>query len=112
MAPAEIEGILLSHPEIVDCAVVGVPDLQRKGTTENVRAYVVLKEGGALKTMDEQTAKAAIVAWYEPQVLGYKRLRGGIRFIDQVPKSPAGKILRRLLRDEIASESAAEQSKL
>ncbi|ORY83158.1 hypothetical protein BCR37DRAFT_346574 [Protomyces lactucae-debilis] len=113
VAPAEVEGILLSHADIVDCAVVGVPDRRKQGTSEKVRAYIVLRPGSDLKQMDPELCKRKIKAWYNPQVMGYKRLVGGIRFVDAIEKSPSGKILRRLLRDQIALEEAAKaQAKL
>jgi len=50
-----------------------------------------------------------IVKWMEGEVAPAKRLRGGVRFVDQVPKSPSGKILRRLLRDQVKKQEEDEK---
>lgn len=109
MAPAEIEGLLLTHPDIVDCAVVGVPDPIKKETSELVRAYIVLRPGSVLDQNKPEEAIALIQIWYNPQVAGYKRLTGGIHFVQEVPKSPSGKILRQQLRNQIAAEQSVHR---
>ena len=88
VAPAELEGLLLQHPDIADSAVIGVPD-ERSG--ELPIAFVVKKAGE--RSVDE----AAIKAWLKPKVAEYK-LPAAIIFIDSVPKSTSGKILRRELK--------------
>ncbi|KAI8904666.1 hypothetical protein EDD86DRAFT_194625 [Gorgonomyces haynaldii] len=88
--PAELEAKLLAHPKVSDCAVIGVPD-ERAG--ELPRAFVVLKAGEELTEQEVQDFIAS-------QVAEYKRLRGGVRFIASIPKSAAGKILRRMLKTE------------
>ncbi|KAI9474120.1 MAG: hypothetical protein EXX96DRAFT_529259 [Benjaminiella poitrasii] len=90
--PAELEGILLKSPIISDCAVVGVYDTAQ--ATEIPRAYVVLKD--AIEPSN-QLAKE-IMKFVAGQVIPYKQIRS-IRFVDTIPKSPSGKILRRLLRN-------------
>ncbi|KAJ9645322.1 hypothetical protein H2199_003328 [Coniosporium tulheliwenetii] len=110
--PAELEGLLLSHPSIEDVAVVGVYD--KAQATEVPRAYVVLAKGveGSKKTEEE------IVAWVRGKVAGHKRLRGGVRFVNEIPKSVSGKILRRVLKmrvkeeEENAGVAAGEKAKL
>ncbi|GAM19056.1 hypothetical protein SAMD00019534_022310 [Acytostelium subglobosum LB1] len=86
--PAELEGVLLRHESILDCAVMGVPDEE---AGELPIAFVVLRPNST-------TTEEHIHEWFNPQVAYYKKLRGGIRFIEQVPKSAAGKILRKDLR--------------
>ena len=86
--PAELEALLLSHPAVADAAVVGRPDEE---AGEIPIAYVVLKTGQTV-TADE------VKAFVADQVAHYKRL-GEVNFIDAIPKSASGKILRRLLRD-------------
>ena len=84
VAPAELEGILLTHPAISDAAVVPSPDDE---AGEVPKAYVVLK-GEA--TPDE------IMAYVAARVAPHKKIRS-VELIDKIPKSPSGKILRRLL---------------
>ncbi|KAM0413600.1 hypothetical protein ACHAPT_013624 [Fusarium lateritium] len=94
VAPAELEAHLLSHPLVSDCAVIQVPDL-RAG--EVPKAFVVKAAEAKGKSDDEVTQ--SINKFVEEHKAKHKWLKGGIEFIDIVPKSPSGKILRRLLRD-------------
>jgi 4-coumarate--CoA ligase len=96
--PAELEGILIGHEDIDDVAVIGVYNEEQ--ATEVPRAYIVPKkgvEGGKAKEKE-------IVEWLGKKVASHKRLRGGIRFVDGVPKSASGKILRRLLKEQALKE--------
>ncbi|KAF4338464.1 hypothetical protein FBEOM_7609 [Fusarium beomiforme] len=94
VAPAELEAHLLSHPLVDDCAVIQVPD-DRAG--EVPKAFVV-KAPDAKGKSDEEVIKS-INKHVEEHKARHKWLKGGIEFIDVIPKSPSGKILRRLLRD-------------
>jgi 4-coumarate--CoA ligase len=85
--PAELEALLLSHPRIADAAVVGMPDEE---AGEIPKAFVVTAPGQAV-TADE------VVAFVAEQVAPYKKVRA-VEFIDAVPKSASGKILRKDLR--------------
>jgi acyl-CoA synthetase (AMP-forming)/AMP-acid ligase II len=87
--PAELEALLLTHPDVADAAVIGLPDDE---AGEIPVAYVVLKPGASATDEDVQSFVAGKVAHY-------KQLRR-ITFIDAVPKSASGKILRRVLRDQ------------
>ncbi|KAI1091934.1 acetyl-CoA synthetase-like protein [Rostrohypoxylon terebratum] len=93
VAPAELEDVLLDNKGIVDVAVVGVTI----NGEELPRAYVVANP--AVKQTEQEIAK-----WMESRVTKYKWLRGGVKFIDAIPKNPSGKILRRVLRDQAAKE--------
>ncbi|KIX00172.1 uncharacterized protein Z518_10309 [Rhinocladiella mackenziei CBS 650.93] len=108
VAPAQLEGLLLAHPAVNDVAVIGVYNEQR--ATELPRAYIVPTKGyiGDHKLEDE------VSNWLNKKVAPYKRLRGGIRFVDEIPKSTAGKVLRRVLAEEARREEAqqAGRSKL
>lgn len=95
VAPAELEGLIIGHQDVTDACVLGVYEPSQ--VTELPRAYVVLKPG---VEGSEDKAKE-IAAWLATKVAPHKKLRGGVHFIDVVPKSPSGKILRRLLRDRI-----------
>ncbi|TGZ76758.1 acetyl-CoA synthetase-like protein [Ascodesmis nigricans] len=89
--PAELEGKLAAHPKIADVGVVGVYD--ESIASEVPRAYIVLTPG-----VKEEGMEKEIVDWIAERVAHYKRLRGGVRFVEAIPKSPSGKILRRLIK--------------
>lgn len=104
--PAELEGVLMSHDKVNDVAVLGV---QRDDlATEVPIAYVVPRPGTAT---DPQLEKE-IVDFVASKVANHKRLRGGVKFVDEIPKSAAGKILRRVLRDRYTQEEKRRASKL
>lgn len=87
MSPSEVEDVLLQHPGVTDAAVVGVPD-SREG--ELPRAYIV-KNGDGI-TEEE------IHNYLKPRLADFKQLKGGIRFMDALPKLPTGKTLHKELR--------------
>ncbi|KIX05989.1 uncharacterized protein Z518_03963 [Rhinocladiella mackenziei CBS 650.93] len=105
VAPAELEGKLMDHPRINDVAVIGVYDEEQH--TEVPRAYVVASQGH-----DSEKGAEEIVQWLADKVASHKRLRGGVRFVDQIPKSAAGKILRRMLKDKAKEEEKSAKAKL
>jgi acyl-CoA synthetase (AMP-forming)/AMP-acid ligase II len=84
VAPAELEAILLSHPAVADAAVVGSPDEE---TGEVPKAFVMLQA---------ETSADDLLAFVAALVAPYKKIRR-IEFVDGIPKSPSGKILRRVL---------------
>ena len=96
VAPAELEAHLLSHPAVADCAVIPVPD-DKAG--EVPKAFIVKSNSVGLEEGDA-SVKRAIAKHVEQHKSRHKWLKGGIEFIDVIPKSPSGKILRRLLRDK------------
>ncbi|KAI1278960.1 hypothetical protein F5Y07DRAFT_397463 [Xylaria sp. FL0933] len=107
VAPAELEAHLLTHPAVNDCTVIPVPD---EGSGEVPKAFVVRSASVAGKS-DEEVARE-ICKHVEEHKARYKWLKGGVEFIDVVPKSPSGKILRRLLKDKEREARRAESAKL
>ncbi|OEU13519.1 acetyl-CoA synthetase-like protein [Fragilariopsis cylindrus CCMP1102] len=109
VAPAELEELILGHDDVNDVAVIQIPD---EASGELPRAYIVLKaeekEEGSTDHDDdkeqEEKLKKCIYEWVKERVAPYKRLDGGIVFVDSIPKSASGKILRRILRDELAEQ--------
>jgi 4-coumarate--CoA ligase len=89
VAPAELEALLLTHPAVADAAVVGKLDEE---AGELPIGFVVLRPGAEVTEDD-------VAAFIAGQVATYKQLRE-VHFIDAVPKSASGKILRRMLRDQ------------
>ncbi|KAK9872489.1 hypothetical protein WA026_017957 [Henosepilachna vigintioctopunctata] len=88
VAPAELEGVLLTHEDIVDCAVIGVPD-DKAG--ELPLAFVVKKKGALLHASDVQN-------FVQAELSSPKWLRGGVVFLDEIPKSAIGKTPKKQLR--------------
>ncbi|XP_019188835.1 PREDICTED: 4-coumarate--CoA ligase 2 [Ipomoea nil] len=91
VAPAELEALLLNHPNISDAAVVPMKDEQ----AGEVPVAFVVKSKGSVITEDD------IKAFVSKQVIFYKRIKR-VFFVDAVPKSPSGKILRKELRARLA----------
>jgi len=93
VAPAELEHLLTAHPAVADAAVVPRPDPE---AGELPVAHVTLRG---------QATAEELQAWVAERVAPYKRLRA-VRFTDQVPRSPAGKLLRRVLVEAERAEAA------
>ena len=86
VAPAELEAVLCTHPAVADAAVIPIADEE---CGEVPKAFVVLKG---------ETSPAALIAYVAEHVAPYKKIRV-IEVIEAIPKSPSGKILRRLLKE-------------
>jgi acyl-CoA synthetase (AMP-forming)/AMP-acid ligase II len=86
VAPAELESVLLTHPDVLDAAVVGVPHAEGG---EAPKAFVVT---------EKPVSAEELMAFVAEQVAPYKKVRS-VEFVEQIPKSPTGKILRRLLKN-------------
>ena len=87
VAPAELEAILITHPQVADCAVIGVADEE---AGELPKAFVV-PTGGELDP-------DSVMRFVAEQVAPYKRIRA-VEIVDEIPKSPSGRILRRVLEE-------------
>ncbi|KAJ7876161.1 acetyl-CoA synthetase-like protein [Mycena olivaceomarginata] len=100
MKVKELESQLLKHADVADCCVVPIPD---EFSGELPKAFVVLTQDARSRigTDAAQTEKlqAALIQFIAEHKVTYKHLGGGIEFLDVIPKTASGKILRRLLRD-------------
>ena len=92
--PAEVEAIMYRHPAVAEVGVVGVPDPYRG---EDPLAFVVLKPDAKGQVSGEQ-----IVEWCRANMSVYKAPRQ-IRFVDALPKTASGKVLKRVLREQAAA---------
>ncbi|EED12934.1 phenylacetyl-CoA ligase, putative [Talaromyces stipitatus ATCC 10500] len=106
VAPAELEAHLLEHPLVADCAVIAVPD---EAAGEVPKAFVVKSPSA---TQDDTSIIQAIKKHVEDHKARHKWLKGGVQFLEVIPKSPSGKILRRLLRDQEREARKRAGSKL
>ncbi|KAM0206216.1 hypothetical protein ACHAQD_012507 [Fusarium lateritium] len=96
VAPAELEAILCSSDDVADAGVIGVHD--KAEATEWPRAYVVASNQEKSEA-DLKILAHDLKSLVESHAARYKWLVGGIVFVKQIPKSPSGKILRRVIRD-------------
>ena len=99
VAPAELEDVLLGHEDVKDVAVLGIPD---DYAGERPKAYIVLKED-ALR--NPKLAGEKLIKYVRENKVRYKWIRE-IEMVSEIPKSPSGKILRRVLRDMAKRSSA------
>ncbi|XP_026319421.1 4-coumarate--CoA ligase 1-like [Hyposmocoma kahamanoa] len=89
VSPSELEAILLQHPAVKDAGVIGIPDTL---TGEIPTAFIVKQVGASVMEND-------VVEFVKSKVSPWKQLRGGVRFVQEIPKNPSGKIMRRKLRE-------------
>ena len=89
IAPEEVEQIIMSHPSVDEAAIIGIPDIE---WGERVRAIVVRKPGV------EMTAEE-VIEHCRPRMAGFKRPEDVV-FIDELPRNPMGKVLKRVLRED------------
>ena len=88
VAPAELEGVILGHENVADVAVIGVNDGEGG---ELPKAFVVSKD-------PSRSSEEEIKEFVKAKLVHYKQLRGGVEFVDSIPKTASGKILRRQLK--------------
>ncbi|XP_019869694.1 uncharacterized protein LOC109598263 [Aethina tumida] len=96
VAPAELEALLITHPSVQDAAVIGLPNDE---AGELPLAYVVKKSG---KTVTQQEIEKFVEDAVSPQ----KRLRGGVIFVEEIPRNATGKILRRVLKERAVKQKS------
>ncbi|XP_044743686.1 4-coumarate--CoA ligase-like [Chrysoperla carnea] len=90
VSPSELEALMLELPGVADVAVVGIPD---ELAGELPRAFVVRRPG-----VNPPLTEKDIIDYVHPKVVNYKRIKGGIHFIDAIPRNAAGKIIRNELK--------------
>ncbi len=93
ITPLEIEAVIEGHPKVSEAAVIGVPDLE---WGEVIRAIVVPKAG-------EEVKEEEIIAYCDQRLASYKR-PASVIFIDSLPKSPIGKVLKRVLKERFGGK--------
>jgi 4-coumarate--CoA ligase len=103
-APAELEDLLLGHPLVADAAVIGILD---DYAGELPKAFVVTKEG----TPNNAETVDSIQKFVRERRNRNKWLAGGVEFMEQIPKTASGKILRRQLRDQERAKLQAQKAK-
>ncbi|KAJ1296079.1 hypothetical protein BS78_01G271500 [Paspalum vaginatum] len=97
IAPADLEAVLIEHPEIVDVAVTSTKDEE---AGEVPVAFVVRRSGSSLSCTQ-------VMEYVAKQVSPYKKVRKVV-FVESIPRSPAGKVLRRLLKGSLAATTVAD----
>ena len=89
VSPAELEGVLLSHPSVRDAAVIGIED---EINGEIPKAFVILK------SHNENVTEKQLINYVSERVSKIKELKGGVTFMNEFPKTPLGKIRKSELR--------------
>jgi len=89
ISPEEVENVLYSHPKVAEAAVIGIPDPE---WGQQPMAIVVLKEG-------EVVTAEEIIEYCHSRPAGFKRPRS-VSFVDSLPRTPTGKVLKRILREQ------------
>ena len=88
IAPSEVEAVIHRHPDVLEVAVIGVPDEQ---WGEALQAVVVVREGGVLDA-------DAVTAWCREEGLPTLKVPGEVTFTDSLPKNAVGKVDKGVLR--------------
>lgn len=113
VAPAELEGHLLDHPAVTDACVVPVPD---EYSGEVPLAFIVPHASVAAQIKENpahaEKVRGELLQHVKDVKTRYKWLAGGVEFIDEIPKTSSGKLLRRVLRDRARELRKAPVAKL
>jgi acyl-CoA synthetase (AMP-forming)/AMP-acid ligase II len=86
--PREIEEVLYAHPKILEAAVIGLPD---PTWGERIQAVVALKEGESLTEQE-------VIDYCKGHIASFKKPKS-VEFVERLPRSPAGKVLKRILKE-------------
>ena len=90
IAPAELEDLLYKNPHVFDAAVIGKPS-KELDVGQIPKAFIMLKQQSRGKVTEQE-----IISWVAERISAYKKIRE-VEFVDSIPKSGSGKILRREL---------------
>lgn len=104
VSPNEIEDVLLMPPSIVDTAVIGVRRVGTDSEDELPRAYVVTSKKDSIRVDELEVMK-----FVQNRLSNFKALEGGVKFVDSIPRSHSGKIMRHELRERAMSTIATSQ---
>jgi long-chain acyl-CoA synthetase len=105
VAPAEVEGVLLSHPAVADCGVFGIPD---PADGEAVIAAVAARGPASRASTGSPASPAEMIAFVGERLASYKR-PSRIVLVDEIPRLPSGKLLRRVLKDRVLKDRVLEE---
>jgi 2-aminobenzoate-CoA ligase len=100
IAGPEVESVLLTHPAVAECGVVGVPDAERG---QIVKAYIVLKAGSS----GDAALTKALQDYVKAEVAPYKYPRA-IEYVTSLPRTDTGKLQRFRLREEAAGKASTK----
>ena len=106
VAPAELEDVLLSHPNVKESAVCGIWNVGQQ--TEFPMGYVSLREKSS-STAELQRQLQDVREFVDSRVSPHKRLRGGVHYLEEFPKNHNGKLVRRLLPAKVEEGKKAAQ---
>lgn len=96
VAPAELEAILRQHPDVLDAVVIGIPH----------RKYGEVPKAFVVRRSNSKVTEESIQEFVAKQVIKYKQITGGVEFVEQIPKTATGKILRREVRKMFEQSSS------
>ncbi|KAG7171548.1 Luciferin 4-monooxygenase-like [Homarus americanus] len=92
VSPTELESVIMEHPDVANAAVVGVP---HDSLGEMPLAFVVVKPGAHIQAI-------VLQQFVDSRVASFKKLAGGVKFVDAIPMNPTGKINRKLLKESVS----------
>ncbi|EKV14930.1 Phenylacetyl-CoA ligase [Penicillium digitatum PHI26] len=108
--PAELEGYLVDNDAVDDVAVIGIESEAHGSEVPMACVVRSAKSKSSGKSVKDEAAN--IIKWLDSKVASHKRLRGGVQFVDEIPKNPSGKILRRILKQRLKGVAEAPKAKL
>lgn len=108
VAPAELEACLMQHPQVAEVAVIGIKSSIEE--SELPRAYVVLKQTSETSLEAMSTTEEDLKEFLGSRLASYKALDGGVKFVESLPKTVTGKVLKNVLRENSQNFKEAVES--